>query len=67
MDHKGQHIGTDVDIKSEGLCQVLLELNRNVEGLNLIPPTVSVIIHIRNLSSQHFRSIQSYSSIPMKG
>ncbi|PAV22548.1 AAA family ATPase [Pyrrhoderma noxium] len=43
IDHRGRHTRTDVDIKSEGLCQVLLELNQNVEGLKLTrsPPTAN--------------------------
>ncbi|KAJ7762396.1 P-loop containing nucleoside triphosphate hydrolase protein [Mycena maculata] len=35
IDDKGRHNGTEVDVKSVGLCQVLLELNADVEGFSL--------------------------------
>ncbi|KAJ6623166.1 P-loop containing nucleoside triphosphate hydrolase protein [Mycena sp. CBHHK59/15] len=35
IDEKGRHTGTEIDIKSTILCQVLLEINSDVEGLTL--------------------------------
>ena len=44
INHKGQHIGTEVDIKSQSLTQVLIEINKGVEGLSLtkVPAVVSL-------------------------
>ncbi|KAF8521951.1 P-loop containing nucleoside triphosphate hydrolase protein [Hysterangium stoloniferum] len=41
INYKGQHQGTEVDIKSPVLCEVLQEINKGVEGLKLnrSPPT----------------------------
>ncbi|KAJ6601315.1 P-loop containing nucleoside triphosphate hydrolase protein [Mycena vulgaris] len=35
IDEKGRHNGTEIDIKSGGLCQVLLDISADVEGLTL--------------------------------
>ncbi|KAJ7492123.1 P-loop containing nucleoside triphosphate hydrolase protein [Mycena latifolia] len=35
IDEKGRHSGTEVDIKSVPLCQLLLDINTDVEGLTL--------------------------------
>lgn len=35
INHKGQHTHTEVDIKSQALCRVLIGLNKDVEGLSL--------------------------------
>ena len=43
INHKGQHTHTEVDVKSRTLCDILIELNKDVEGLSLLkePPFVS--------------------------
>ncbi|KAJ7508569.1 P-loop containing nucleoside triphosphate hydrolase protein [Mycena galericulata] len=35
IDEKGRHSGTEVDVKSVPLCQLLLDINADVEGLSL--------------------------------
>ncbi|KAJ9627686.1 hypothetical protein H2203_002898 [Taxawa tesnikishii (nom. ined.)] len=35
IDSKGRHVATEVDIKSQALAEVLIEINRDVEGLSL--------------------------------
>ncbi|KAJ7642836.1 P-loop containing nucleoside triphosphate hydrolase protein [Mycena rosella] len=35
IDEKGRHSGTEIDVKSVPLCQVLLDINNDVEGLSL--------------------------------
>ncbi|KZV69065.1 P-loop containing nucleoside triphosphate hydrolase protein [Peniophora sp. CONT] len=35
IDERGKHTGTVIDIKSPALCEVLLEINAGVEGLEL--------------------------------
>lgn len=43
VDRRGQVQRTEIDIRSAALCQVLMEINRDVEGLELTraQPTVS--------------------------
>lgn len=43
INHKGQHTHTEVDIKSPTLRDILIEINKDVEGLSLLkePPFVS--------------------------
>ena len=43
INHKGQHTHTEVDVKSPALRDVLIEMNKDVEGLSLLkePPFVS--------------------------
>ncbi|KAF7302929.1 AAA family [Mycena kentingensis (nom. inval.)] len=35
INEKGRHNGTEIDVKSAALCQVLLEINSDVEGLSM--------------------------------
>ncbi|PVF92589.1 P-loop containing nucleoside triphosphate hydrolase protein [Serendipita vermifera] len=39
MDSKGRHYDTRVDIKSKGICQVLMDINEDLEGLDLLRGT----------------------------
>ena len=43
INHKGQHTHTEVDVKSPALRDILIEINKDVEGLSLLkePPFVS--------------------------
>lgn len=43
INHKGLHTHTEIDVKSRALCDILIELNKDVEGLSLLkePPFVS--------------------------
>lgn len=45
INHKGQHTHTEVDVKSQALCKVLLDINHDVEGLSLKkePPFVRIV------------------------
>ncbi|KAJ7047085.1 P-loop containing nucleoside triphosphate hydrolase protein [Mycena alexandri] len=45
IDRKGQHSGTQIDIRSPGLVQVLLDINKDVESLSLTPnnPTIETM------------------------
>ncbi|KAG2060596.1 P-loop containing nucleoside triphosphate hydrolase protein [Suillus hirtellus] len=36
MDIKGRHAKTEIDIRSQELCEVLIEIHRGVEGLDLL-------------------------------
>lgn len=36
MDSKGRHTKTEIDIRSQELCEVLMEIHRGVEGLDLL-------------------------------
>ncbi|OAX38624.1 P-loop containing nucleoside triphosphate hydrolase protein [Rhizopogon vinicolor AM-OR11-026] len=36
INSKGQYIGTEIDIKSVTLCEVLIEIHKDVEGLELM-------------------------------
>ncbi|KAG1841871.1 hypothetical protein C8R48DRAFT_679168 [Suillus tomentosus] len=40
MDSKGRYQKTEIDIRSQELCEVLMEIHRGVEGLDLLrsPP-----------------------------
>lgn len=42
INHKGQHTHTEVDVKSPTLRDILIEINKDVEGLSLLkePPFV---------------------------
>jgi hypothetical protein len=40
MNDKGQHVDTEVDIKSPGLCAVLLDIHKDVDGLTLNGPAI---------------------------
>ena len=43
INYKGQHTHTEVDVKSPALRDILIEMNKDVEGLSLLkePPFVS--------------------------
>lgn len=45
INHKGQHTHTEVDVKSPALRDILIGINRDVEGLSLLkePPFVSFL------------------------
>ena len=45
VNHKGQHNDTEVDVRSQALCDILIEINKDVEGLSLKkePPFVIVL------------------------
>ncbi|KAG1840607.1 P-loop containing nucleoside triphosphate hydrolase protein [Suillus subalutaceus] len=36
MDSKGQHTKTEIDIRSQELCKVLMEIHRGLQGLDLL-------------------------------
>lgn len=57
INYKGQHTHTEVDVKSPALRDVLIELNKDVEGLSLLkePPFVSC-----------FRKLAKYSTTASK-
>lgn len=46
INHKGQHTHTEVDVKSPALRDILIEINKDVEGLSLLkePPFVSKFV-----------------------
>ena len=46
INHKGQHTHTEVDVKSPALRNILIEINKDVEGLSLLkePPFVSRLV-----------------------
>lgn len=44
MDSKGRLTETLVDIKGKALCQVLMEINRDLEGLDLLRGEPEVFI-----------------------
>lgn len=52
INHKGQHTHTEVDLKSPALRDVLIEMNKDVEGLSLLkePPFVSPTVLVGPLS-----------------
>ena len=45
INHKGQHNHTEVNVKSQALCDIFIEINKDVEGLSLKkePPFVRVL------------------------
>ena len=49
INHKGQHTHTEVDVKSPVLRGILIEINKDVEGLSLLkePPFVSCSVYRR--------------------
>jgi len=44
IDEKGRFVGTEIDIKSVPLCEALIEIHKDVDGLELTrsAPTVSL-------------------------
>ena len=59
INHKGQHTHTEVDVKSPALRDILIEINKHVEGLSLLkePPFVS---HSPNKPISRFSSQVAY-------
>jgi hypothetical protein len=55
MDIKGRHAKTEIDIRSQELCEVLIEIHRGVEGLDLLRSS-PVVSQTLNISTSHCNS-----------
>ena len=58
INHKGQHTHTEVDVKSPALRDVLIEMNKDVEGLSLLKEPPFVCPRRAHRSNSHHFSTQ---------